>query len=595
MACQVREVVIACLQLDGTGGTLIIHFEVKSIHAWMAAGEKLTDLSGGSEILEELVTLEGGLLGKALDACGIAREAVVVNAASRIQLNLKDENAANAFCELWPLVIETVAPGLDFALSREKSTDPNDDGAIGEITSPQALIGPLSFTAPRTGKVASHLTVGESKEYLDRGSQQRRLTGNRVKKGELNKSLLFSKLQLPNAQGYTLYPIQDADVLSVGQGRRGLAYVYADGSGIGSIINNLNEKLEGSDAFKNAAKRAFSLALDEATFNSVRYALKEISQSTDGAVEIRPVMIGGDDMCVILNGRQGHAFAASYLRKFKQESALIAARMVTALEEKKLEVSKDAFANVIPDEIRLGCGVAYVHPHFPASKALELAEQLCVWSKQVVCRYTSALAFYRVTGSTIRSFDDVWAQDLTQGEHTISAGPYLLDDISKQTSPLQASGKTPADVSPEFAKDALQKYMTIEQLDGLLLALTDPAMPSGPQHKILDLAHLSLADANAKLHRMFEIARADQNKAYGTAMEKLQEALRLAQLKNENTVGVSIEREIGFNEAGHDFRLRRGSSQKATPFGDIHALISAANEPGETDKTPVLVDWEQDV
>ncbi|MGH9905864.1 MAG: Cas10/Cmr2 second palm domain-containing protein, partial [Pyrinomonadaceae bacterium] len=150
-----------------------------------------------------------------------------------------------------------------------------------------------------------------------------------------------------------------------------LAVIHADGNGLGQIFLNFGEN---SDCKKPTdwrtylnKQRAFSLALDDCTINAYGFAvhrlyehLKELLGKESNRVTIQdhkivlpllPLILGGDDLTVICDGRYAIQFAKEFLGEFERQTATN-------------EVIKPIAKNALGVERLSSCaGVAIVKPH----------------------------------------------------------------------------------------------------------------------------------------------------------------------------------------------------------------------------------------
>ena len=273
--------------------------------------------------------------------------------------------------------------------------------------------------------------------------------------------------------------MSDTEELSERTGRVSLAYVHVDASGLGAVYGALRD----SKASKSEVK-IFSDGLDRLTQESVRFAVGKcvtLFQGSSGEkpLPIRPILVGGDDVTIILPATLGYAFSVAFMSVFKSQSQGLMA-----------DTKQRTCIKSLPDCINAGCGIAFAGPHYPARNALELADSLCSFSKISVGRTTSALAFHRIKGAANASdYQSILKDELTVSEggaRFSTNGPYLLS-APETESDLQFGGKgMPADQSSK-ALGVLRGFMTVDQLSDLVITLSNPEFPNGPMRNVLDL------------------------------------------------------------------------------------------------------------
>ena len=170
-----------------------------------------------------------------------------------------------------------------------------------------------------------------------------------------------------------------------------LAVVHADGNGLGEIFLKFADHIdfEKDTASKEVLNsryvkrlRAFSLALDVCTENAFIAALAEIAerefhQDEGKVLPLLPIILGGDDLTVMCDGKDALRFTNKFLTAFEVETARIDHEIFGDIISK---VAGNAFT---PKRLSACAGVAIVKPHFPFSAAYDLAEGLITSAKRV--------------------------------------------------------------------------------------------------------------------------------------------------------------------------------------------------------------------
>lgn len=242
-----------------------------------------------------------------------------------------------------------------------------------------------------------------------------------------------------------------------------LAFVHADGNGLGAALLALDQAcrdvpeiyVQLHSGFSSAITRATRAAAHRASLQSL-YTFDDLH---DRRVPARPLVLGGDDLGIIVRPDKAFSFVAAFLRAFEDETA------------KALGVLRASFPQVksLPDRLTAAAGIAIVDSSYPFGQAAELAESLCAACKRTVkaeaLRGTrtlplSALMFHRLTSALPFDDDDPLAGlRTTSGSESLSlvAGPYGVN------SPPEGE---PPSALPEFA--ALERLATcLAQPDGL--------------------------------------------------------------------------------------------------------------------------------
>lgn len=151
-----------------------------------------------------------------------------------------------------------------------------------------------------------------------------------------------------------------------------VAVVHVDGNRLGeffqrapSILDSATETGELSRDVQKVADTAFGQAAE---------ALGQAVGARPGGSASRhlplvPLIVGGDDLTVLLDGARALEFVRAYLKAFGERSA----------HYSRIVKVRRAVWDV--PWLTAAAGVAVVKPHFPFSAAYELAEQLCGQAK----------------------------------------------------------------------------------------------------------------------------------------------------------------------------------------------------------------------
>ncbi len=152
-----------------------------------------------------------------------------------------------------------------------------------------------------------------------------------------------------------------------------LAIVHADGNGLGQIFLNFAECLGNKQSNRDYIKayREFSLELDECTEAAFREAVKFVKDGFGDAIPLVPLIIGGDDLTVVCDGKKALNFTQVFLKQFEAET------------EQKSYISEIAESQFQVNRLSACAGIAIIKPHFPFSVAYGLAESLIKSAKSV--------------------------------------------------------------------------------------------------------------------------------------------------------------------------------------------------------------------
>lgn len=193
------------------------------------------------------------------------------------------------------------------------------------------------------------------------------------------------------------------DMSDLSNEKNKIAVIHADGNGLGQLIPKLGDKLS-----------AFSIELDMATNEAFRIA-------SGGIEKIRPVILGGDDMTVIINADDALVFTKKFLYHFEEET-------------RKIEELK----SIGFEKLTACAGIAYSNEKYPFHYAVSLAEALCSVTKKHAKKLVegsetpapSSLMFHNIQSSNFQSWEKFVKDELTipNDKNTIRCdfGPYYL-------------------------------------------------------------------------------------------------------------------------------------------------------------------------
>jgi hypothetical protein len=145
-----------------------------------------------------------------------------------------------------------------------------------------------------------------------------------------------------------------------------VAVVHADGNGLGAVFRQAAERLGGTEQVKTLSEqvqRAADQALRQAA-SRLLTRVREVVQKPQRACPLVPLIVGGDDLTVLVDGRFALAFVRDYLQHFGEQT--------------RTELVGQAAGR---DCLTASAGIAIVTPHFPFSTAYHIAEQLCASAK----------------------------------------------------------------------------------------------------------------------------------------------------------------------------------------------------------------------
>lgn len=206
--------------------------------------------------------------------------------------------------------------------------------------------------------------------------------------------------------------------------------IHADGNGMGQIFTNLDRAYpDGQEYLK--VYRALSAATDSALLSSTRTAVEEVARVHGGAQEpsgwMLPIILGGDDAAMIVDGRYAWTFATALVRGFTDAAA------AEPIFAEALRRTSEVAQGFLPRRLTMAAGLAYVKPHFPYSHANHLAEALAQSAKSLKQLDHSSIDFHVHYESSLRTLSDVRADHDTE-DGVQFAGPFVVADGAPMSS-----------------------------------------------------------------------------------------------------------------------------------------------------------------
>ncbi len=413
-------------------GKYLYGIAVQGIQKFIFETGKLKEIIGGSEFVEQSC---GGLFQKEVASVGTYKpDNVIVSAAGKI-IYLFDEEAPyrhitkhylkslkseipefsviQAGISLTDngLTLKDALGMLEYRLETQRSRMPMSHG--------RGLM--ISRRSKRTGKPGVELDKRETsqKDALDRSQVSKRSFSK--------KNNLISKI---DPTGGIEFPTDINEIAGEGEW---LAVVHADGNNLGKTVQRLISDPP-NDMEVHTLLKDFSSKLNTATQNATQAAFRKVvlpylsreNQSIQKA-PLRPILLGGDDLSLLIRGDLAVDFTQEYLMQFQLQT-------------------KKAFVGLLPNVLENGltacAGIAFIKPNYPIHYGMDLAETLTKYAKKTAKsqkrkdrpnEIPACLAFHKVQSSFVEEIDQIIDRELSTSSTVLSDrvffnyGPYFLD------------------------------------------------------------------------------------------------------------------------------------------------------------------------
>ena len=415
---------------------------IQGIQGFIFKTNKLKEIIGGSEMVERICTElfynTAGIFKPSDD------ENIILSAAGNIKYIFDDEQKCKDFVRVFPKVVMEYAPGITISQAVVSFVGNDFSKEIqhleNKLKSQRNKI-PLTTEIGFMALERARRTGGVGTDYINNEV----VDSSIQKKVEASNNLaLFQKMTgfKPKATEIAF----DIEDISKSGNNSWIAVIHADGNGLGQILMS-----KGKILVQNKQFAQFSKAIDDATKNAVKKAFEDVvlvdykvmsEKKPKVRYAIRPIVIGGDDLTIVIRADLAFEFSKVFLKSFEDESATLFAQIGIEGFEKGLTAC---------------AGIAFIKESYPLHYGLHLAEQLCGDAKKKVKKTNkeglledpkygqmpkSALAFYKVQDSFVEDLKELKERTLlTKYGLSYYYGPYLLEDADNLSAKLDVLKK----------------------------------------------------------------------------------------------------------------------------------------------------------
>lgn len=511
---------------------------VQGIQSFIFETNKLKEIAGASELVAKVS--DSGEFIEFLKSVGVSNpseENFLIAAAGNIKYIFDSKKDCEKAFREFPYHIAKKAPGITIS----QTVLPINKETIGEQDihklenqlkaernrpmRPNTLSWMITARVPETGRPA----LGEfpkedipEKKKKEHAKRRKKLVGN-LKGGELSTgrykklmeisdsedSLLERSLGIKKKDKVCHFSKELSDLCST-DGHSWLAMIHADGNDLGRIIPKLFKGVKGQ-AFRDKQIR-FSKALDKATVNAVRAGLAAVFSDKDKfekyyedelsvpVLGIRPVVIGGDDLSIMVPAEMALDFTKRFLEEFQKETQ----KELTQVFEEGTEGY-----DYVKNGLTACAGIAYVTEKFPFHYSADLAESLCSYTKKVAkaARAKSeensgkkdketiltpaSLSFYKLESSYAKGYSDYLKKELLpaiyaeKSEDNKNKG---VEGILNDRSALSLNPYFLAE-KPLMGSEAVVQQATVDELSNRLEILSKSGSLASRLRRVLSMLY----------------------------------------------------------------------------------------------------------
>ncbi len=387
---------------------------VQGIQSYIFETNKLKEIIGASEIIEQLCTtwFEEFLTNNGNNYQGEK----LLNAAGNIRFKTDKTTAQTIFKGYHKVLLEK-APGVPFSQAVVKIENDREYEAIQKLD--EKLRGQrnvplyetdLGIMLRRKDRKTGNFATTTNNKIKDDNKMVDVVSS--AKYDHSDEKLLTKKIKI---EGDNLVCPSEFKELAKDSQHSWLAVIHIDGNGMGLRINSILENSNRGDKFKNL--QDFSEKVSQSTINALNKAINETImpyKDNSNLLPMRPIIIGGDDLTIIVRADLAIKFTQVYLEEFENQT-----------KEKGINEGNGLTA---------AAGIAFVKEKFPFHYAVNLAEDLTSYAKNKSNREKSCLHFHLVKDSYIDDYDEVQERELIIDDNfNFINGPYYINDKDKPT------------------------------------------------------------------------------------------------------------------------------------------------------------------
>lgn len=398
---------------------------------------------------------------------------LVIGNAGNIKYIFENKIECETFVKSFIRKVHTIAPSMTINQAVEKFEEDKDLASKINILEDQLRIQRNRVNIPieigymgieRSRRSGNLAIKSENQELLCKSISEK------LEYSDKNDTLLqkLTGIELNKLKDYN-FPIKTDEIATIDSY---IAIIHADGNGIGNIVQELGGDLVSINKFQE-----FSAAIELSTLSAVKAAYKSIfsAHKEKEIRKIRPIIMGGDDLTIIIDAKHALDFTKTLLTEFETQSAA---------NFKGIEI-----LGKYKQGLTMCAGISFIKSHYPLSAGIQLAEELCQDAKRHVKavgiekKYAeipkSSIAFYKEMDSFGENLTAIKSRALTTPWGlSYYGGPYTLKDLDNFYTKLdtlielskteeKSSGKIRSIVEESYeststkAKLSLQRYLQV--------------------------------------------------------------------------------------------------------------------------------------
>lgn len=396
--------------------------DTMSIQEYIFASNKLKENLGASFIVDKLYDYFKST---------IPPENIVYIGGGNALLYFKSKDTAVNTLKEYSAKLLVESPGIKLAAAMEENFDDSETGFRESLNKlfkklqnsknefiPQTVLPSHGFTTEcsRTGnscEIFNYMEPNETaKDFISSVAYSKILKAKESKEQ-------FEKEYL---EGFPDYSFPDSFEEELGQDKNNdnkIAVVHIDGNSMGDRFKSCNTSKEIKDlsdsvsiavkvSFKELVKQIIAAYKEKLFPESIKFSTNE---SKKLILPILPIIIGGDDITFVCDGRLGLFFADLFMKSFQKQSVS---------DNKPLSSA---------------AGIAIVKTKYPFYQAYKLAENLCANAKKA--RHDdkkddkgSWIDYHLSYGGILGNIEELRSKHFSNDSKSLTMRPYSLCDFA---------------------------------------------------------------------------------------------------------------------------------------------------------------------
>lgn len=461
-------------------GKYLYGASVQGIQNFIFQTSKLREIVGASELVEQICTTTFRQVASIKEG----DENIILNAAGNIKYIFDSKQKCQGFVRIFPKVVMEMAPGITISQAVVEVKEDENTTEILEnrlktqrnkgisITNGAGLM--VTETARKTGGIGFKYGKGkDSQKVVDKAQ----VLKEKVAEGANRK--LLKKIVSEKRKFIDQFPFDIKELSGGEENNSWIAVVHADGNNLGQVIIEMVKGISQDASFKVIKK--FSELLDQTTVGAAKKAFESvineqaIADSKFKKIPFRPVVLGGDDLTVIVRGDLALNFTEAFLQAFEYLSKR---NFEGFAVENKLENDK-----LLKNGLTACAGISYIKANYPFHYGVTLAEDLCKEAKRISKKLNkkqtpSSIMFHKVHASFVEEYEDIIDAELkTKHQVYFNYGPYFIHSQSSYSTISELKNRTENINRQTAPKAGLRNWLTElnqnpESANQLLLRLT---------------------------------------------------------------------------------------------------------------------------